>query len=217
MKKIVFLMIVCLLSAVNVCADETFYDVVKEGSPADVQEGIKNGADVNKKDKHGTTPLKLAVGYNKNPEVIRALLNAGADVNGTSGYGGSTALMSATYGTDNPKVMKMLIDAGADVNAKDGLGRTALMYATIQHGSPEEVKLLLESGADVNAKDKLRVTALMSAAYQNEHPEVLEMLLDAGADVTVKSGKGMTAWDYIQGNKALAGTDAYLRLKQLSN
>ena len=217
MKRIVFLLTACLLSAVNVYAEETFCDVVKEGSPSDVRKAIKNGADVNKKDQHGTTPLKLAVGYNKNPEVIQVLLDAGADVNGTSGYGGSTALMSATYGTDNPVVMKMLIDAGADVNAEDGLGRTALMYATIQHGSPEEVKLLLDAGADVNAKDKLHVTALMSAAYQNEHPEVLELLLDAGADVKVESGKGMTAWDYIQGNEALVGTDAYLKLKELSN
>jgi ankyrin repeat protein len=148
MKRIVLLLTACLLSAVNVYAEETFCDVVKEGSPSDVRKAIKNGADVNKKDQHGTTPLKLAVGYNKNPEVIQVLLDA---------------------------------------------------------------------GADVNAKDKLHVTALMSAAYQNEHPEVLELLLDAGADVKVESGKGMTAWDYIQGNEALVGTDAYLRLKELSN
>ena len=41
MKKIVFLMTACLLSAANIYADETFYDVVKKGSPADVRKQSK--------------------------------------------------------------------------------------------------------------------------------------------------------------------------------
>lgn len=40
---------------------------------------IEDGADVNAQNKDGKTPLHLAVEFNKNPEVVRTLLEAGAN------------------------------------------------------------------------------------------------------------------------------------------
>ena len=59
--------------------------------------------------------------YNKNPKIITALLNAGADVNAMNSFG-MTALMAAASGNENPEVITTLINAGADVNAKGNDG-----------------------------------------------------------------------------------------------
>ena len=42
---------------------------------------INAGADVNARNKYGSTPLMYASGANQNPDVITTLINAGADVN----------------------------------------------------------------------------------------------------------------------------------------
>lgn len=56
-----------------------FVDIVKTGTPHDVQAAISNGANVNVLDKNGWTALMNAAEYNQNLEVITALLAAGAD------------------------------------------------------------------------------------------------------------------------------------------
>ncbi|MBQ3402167.1 MAG: ankyrin repeat domain-containing protein [Synergistaceae bacterium] len=65
---------------------------------------------------------------NSNPEVVKALIKAGADVN-LKTNGGVTALMLATQWNSNPEVVKALIKAGADIFAKDNEGKTTLDYA----------------------------------------------------------------------------------------
>ncbi len=61
------------------------------------------------------------------PEVVTALLNAGADVN--EGSGEWTPLHTAAYGSKNPEVIMVLLKAGADGKVKDSRGRTAFDLA----------------------------------------------------------------------------------------
>jgi ankyrin repeat protein len=58
---------------------------------------------------------------------LKALLKAGAKVNGTS-LGGRTALMHAAE-SGNPEAVKALLLAGADVHARDDDGQDALKHA----------------------------------------------------------------------------------------
>ena len=69
-------------------------------------------------------------------EEIKALIAAGADVNG-KGRAGNTALMEAARAGSVENV-KFLVVAGADVNAKNNRGITALEWA-----SSEEVAAIL--------------------------------------------------------------------------
>lgn len=53
-------------------------------------------------------------------------------------------------------------------------------------------------------------TALMLAAAGNPSPGVVLALLDSGVDVPAEDSAGKTAWDLIQENKNLEGSETYL-------
>ena len=90
---------------------------------------------------------------------------------------------------------------------------TPLMFAAAVD-NPEVVQALVAAGADLEARDVVGGTPLMFAAGSNANPEVVQALLDTGADATAKNDAGNTAWDLIQKNEALKGTNAYWRLNQ---
>ncbi len=176
--------------------------------PVIVKSLIYMGADVNaEKDMFlGGKVLMHAVANNGNPEVIKLLLDAGANVNDSNVYK-RQALMWAVRFTHNPEVIKLLLDAGADVNAKAIANWTPLLCATFFRSTVEErnievIKLLLNAGADVNAKgDYDGVTALMIIVANYPHPQTIKLLLSAGADISATDNSGNTALDYAESNE----------------
>ena len=69
-----------------------------------------------------------AAANNTNPEIIKALLKAGASIESPN-KDGTTALMAAAESNQNPEVISTLLNAGADPKASDREGKTALEYA----------------------------------------------------------------------------------------
>ena len=82
-------------------------------------------------------------------EVVRLLLEAGADKEAATIDGATTALIVAA-GSGHLEVVRLLLEAGADKDAATTDGATALLYAT-HNGHLEVVRLLLEAGADKEA------------------------------------------------------------------
>ena len=156
-------------------------------------ERIRDCGGVNSKDSKGRTPLVLAI-YNDDADVVRALLESGADVN-ARGKDGWTVLMDA-LNNNNPNLdtIKVLIEAGVDVNAKDKKGDTALMMVK----SAEVANLLANAGANVNARDKDGWPVLIKAVLMKVRiaevakAEVAKALIRAGADVNAKDNEGKT-------------------------
>jgi len=178
------------------------------GDAARVGELAKGGADVNARNKDGTTALIVAIdkGYT---DVVKALLEFGADVNLPDKKKGYTPLFFATdFG--NLDVVRILLGAGADANARANDGHGPLSVAW---DHPDIVKALLEAGADVNLKGKHDGgTAIFVAAMAN-NLEVVNIMVEAGADVNACANKGQTplfmAWGDPDITKALleAGAD----------
>ena len=100
---------------------------------ADAESLIKNGAPVNAYDKWGWTPLMWAC-YFKNYDIVRLLLEKGADPNLKSKDGyqsipvGSTPLMMAAC-NGHAMIVKLLLKHKADKNIVNGYGLTAASYA----------------------------------------------------------------------------------------
>ena len=146
---------------------------------------IAMGGNANERMPHGQTILMVAC-KNQDLEMVRLLLDHGADVNATHEKGG-TALESALVQENampNFELVELLVQRGADVNAKGSLSLTPLWAAyTIKSRSLrlDVARLLVENGA----RDDLIVNnqTLLQAVQQNEADDTkLIALLKAGAN-----------------------------------
>lgn len=111
--------------------------------------------DANGKSQNGSPRLLTAVSHQE-PDVVDALLRAGADVNATDAYGTTALMIAASKG--DLSAAERLIQAGAGVNARDSMGVTALMRAA-DVANKDIVKRLLAAGADPNLRDRDNRTA----------------------------------------------------------
>ncbi|GMQ94957.1 MAG: hypothetical protein BMS9Abin13_067 [Patescibacteria group bacterium] len=109
-----------------------------KGDMETVRRALEKGANVNTKDKDGTTALMIAVLY-VHTEVTKLLLDRGADVNAKDKDGTTALMIAALFG--QTEIADILLKYDADVNAKDENGTTALMHATT-FGQTEIIALL---------------------------------------------------------------------------
>ena len=75
----ILLVIVILLILFSSIFSQSFFDIVSNGTPEEVQKAIDAGANVNDRTSDGTTTLMYAAYFNQNPEVVTILLKSGAD------------------------------------------------------------------------------------------------------------------------------------------
>ena len=164
---------------------------------------LEHGADVNAATKRGRTALLIAALSDGSAEIVRLLLEKGANAKALDAFK-TTTLRGAAVGNDT-ETMRLLIEAGVDVNAADFPGLTPLAMAAGWNGNLRAVELLLAHGAKVNAvsapvmglpskngpSEFGKLTALLMAAPFGP-PELIGKLIDAGADVNAKDVRGMT-------------------------
>ncbi len=166
---------------------------------------VDRGANVNAKDRIDQTVLMCATGgklinfdetavkpdgrgKSANLEVVKFLIDKGADVN-ARGPGSRTATMLAAEAGD-PEIVKLLLGMGADVNAEAEYYYTTLMFGA-GSGNLAVVKLLVDKGANVNAVDLTGRTALLEAAGAG-NLEVAQLLINKGANVKAKTKGAQT-------------------------
>ncbi len=99
------------------------------GDAAVIQALVKGGADVDERDSDGMTALHWAV-LAHHPEVVKALLAAGANANAVDHFGYTPLLYAATVDFGDAETVTMLLKAGADPGIKDKKGETALAHAS---------------------------------------------------------------------------------------
>jgi len=121
-------------------------------------------------------------------EVIKALLESGADVHATTDDG-STPLMAAA-----------------------GLGRATfdpgLKRGRRSVGAEEAVNVLLDAGARINDRNEADFTALHGAAFRGLN-EVIKILVDRGAEIGARDFRGRTAYRIAEGSKQSFQFKAY--------
>ena len=131
-------------------------------------------------------------------DMVKQLLDAGADVNAKDDLTGMTPLLDAVS-SGKKEVAALLIGKGADVNGKIAMGFTSLHNAA-GSGRYEIVELLIEKGADVNEKNDFGITPLDMAEVSASRDEETELDYKKVDDLLRKHG-GKTGEELIAEGK----------------
>ena len=174
---------------------------------------------INVYNRKGSNPLLVAVKAER-INVVKLLIEKGAEVNNSHEHSGASPLMIAVK-KENEELVKVLLEAGADPNYRTFKKRIEYDYewsagffmnqvkrktrdeSTVLHkvvwlGMPNIVRLLLEKGADPNAQDENGYTSLhtsMTKKQEGAQLEITNMLLEAGADVSIRNNEYETPYD----------------------
>ena len=127
------------------------------------------------------TSLHMAAASTKDPEIIQALVAAGASLEARDGSG-HTPLHRAVKYNKNPAVVQALLAAGASLEARDRAGHTPLSLAAASTKDPEIIQALVAAGSSLEVRGG-NSTPLHWAAAFNENPAVVQALLAAGASL----------------------------------
>ncbi|KAJ7440551.1 ankyrin repeat domain-containing protein, partial [Mycena galericulata] len=117
-------------------------------------------------------------------EIVRILLEKGANINAAGGREGSSLHIAAARG--HTEIVRILLEKGANVNAAGGRDGSSLHIAAAR-GHIENVRILLEKGANVNAAEGGDGSSLQAAAARG-HTEIVGILLEKGANVNSAQG-----------------------------
>jgi ankyrin repeat protein len=104
---------------------------VQHGDENKVRALLQRGANPKLTDADGDTALHLAAQSRTAVNLVRLLLNSGADPNAKNNLGGTPLMWAAVYGNDD--AARLLLEKGADAAIKDNQGVTASQWATKNH------------------------------------------------------------------------------------
>ena len=143
----------------------------RTGNVGVVKALLARKANVNAKEPvHGQTALMWAVAR-EHPDVVRALIDAGADVQARSRILHRTVSTGNRYGDQKSVTGLVETDLG---------GFTPLLFAA-RVGGLESARLLLAAGANVNDAEPDGTSVLVVAAHSG-HGDLAVFLLEKGAD-----------------------------------
>jgi len=151
---------------------QAYLEAVEKGDIKKVTALLDAGLDVNTISENDGA-LKKAVKEN-HIEIVRLLIERGADVNQKDGYFSNELPLVAAFKEENKEAVQILIDAGAAIS---DVGDKSILNELIKDYSA--VEKLLSLGADPNyGKMPPLIKASKSASWQ-----ILEFLLKAGANI----------------------------------
>ena len=147
----------------------------------------------------GSEEITIAAGLG-NPDLVRLLMNYGADINANKHPLGRLSPLRAVVmvppiNKRNVGAMRCLVECGADVENCDG---DSIIRAMIEHWpngfGKEDIEFMVKHGADINKADSKGNTPLIIASSKelDKGENLIKCLIDNGADINKADSKGNT-------------------------
>jgi len=152
-------------------ANEDLMEAARDGNVERVRQCLQDGAEVNARDKDGTTPLMWTAAYGR-ADAMKTLLDRGASLETRDLYGWTALMRTSLHGSSD--AMKALLERGADLEAKSQDGWTALMRVAYSNQA-QAAGLLFQHGVNLDAKDHEGKTAL-DIAQENDHHVIVDLI-----------------------------------------
>lgn len=168
---------------------------------------LQKGAEIDKANEYGKTPLILAVLDNR-IDILKLLLDKGADVNKADNSGMTPLLHAAREGRS--ECVELLLEKCADVDRADNYRDTPLNSAIWEvvvekrsifkdsenhkkriRAYEDIIEQLIKKGADIHKEDRNGNTSL-SLASRSDNPNIMKLLLDYVVDVNAITSSGKT-------------------------
>ena len=119
---------------------DMLYKAAGEGDASRVSAMLDRGVDVNARTSDDSYALNRAAVFNQ-VEMVRLLLERGADPNMQNGEGDTPLICATKYAGGHAATVRLLVEAGTDLTIKDNNSKTALDYAKAK-GQQEAIALL---------------------------------------------------------------------------
>ena len=206
--------------------DKHLFSAIERNDAKGVLQSLYEGANVNAVDQYSRrrgsiSPLTRAC-WDGNCQIVRILLDAGADSSWKEEIAGMTAAsiacarghltvvqMLINYDSDllkcggpellcagfrgHSEICRFLVKSGCNLDATNQQGDTALIFAA-KRGFLEFVRVLLMAGVDVESCNNVAMTALHGAAWHGR-VDVIRELIQHNADICPLNEYGRTPFD----------------------
>ncbi len=203
MRKIIFCTLAVFFLFSSLLAHE-IHDAVESGELERIKTLLTEHPDyLELKLENGQSPLSVAA-YNNQPDILKYLIESGADVSVASGSGSTPLHGAAYYGF--LECVKLLVESGADVNIANRGGYTPIKSA-VAGNDVEIIKFLVKNGVEVNIQNRAGNTPLHTAATFSSD-EIFETLMLGEVDVNIANNAGCTVLHI----KAARGQDDHVMM-----
>ena len=162
---------------------------------AQVRQLIANGADVRYRTPSGYDAVTVAASYRGTAEIVRALLDAGAEAEPPdSAKAKHSPLLFASMSGDLDTV-SLLLSRGAKANPRPNPSGDSPISEAITFGRADVVRALVAAGAKVDLVESSGVNLLHWSTITNR-AEVIPVLAKAGVDINAIDEAGFTPLMY---------------------
>lgn len=163
-----------------------FVAAIENGDADVVRELLESGADANMSTGDQEYTLLMKAAWNRQEEIARLLLDAGAKVNAADSNGQTALMLAATQGS--LPLVEMFIDAGADLEPRNAYSFDAFTIG-VSGGHIDIARRMLKAKADIESSTHGLTPLMFAVSITNE--EMMRFLVDNGANVNAGVRTGM--------------------------
>lgn len=173
------------------------FEAAHSGSAADVRDALAAGASITEVDRKKRLATHIA-GFASNEPALRALAEAGADMNALEYQLYDVVTIAAV--ANDPDMVREAIAVGnrADLITSVYVGTALIAAAHLGHH--EVVDILIKAGAPLDHVNNLGWTALMESVVLGDggpnHVKTAKLLVEAGADRNIADRGGLTPLEH---------------------